>query len=94
MELFRLLGTIAIDISQARNAIDVLQDYVRAAVKAENVSVVRTIIEQNRILIDFLKRFMPRGVVLDSGTLVGELTPAIDMQLSDRLRNAQRGNTR
>lgn len=74
--------------------IDVLQDYVRAAVKAENVSVVRTIIEQNRILIDFLKRSMPRGIVLDSGALVGELTPAIDMQLSDRLRNAQRGNTR
>lgn len=74
--------------------IDVLQDYVRAAVKAENVSVVRTIIEQNRILIDFLKRSMPRGVWLDSGVMVGELTPAIDMRLSERLRNAQRGNTR
>lgn len=74
--------------------IDVLQEYVRAAVKAENGNLVRTLIEQNQILMDFLTRFMPRGVLLDSGALVGELTPAIDMRLSDRLRNAQRGNTR
>lgn len=46
------------------------------------------------ILIDFLARSMPHGVMLDSGVLVGELTPAIDIQLSDRLRNTQRGNTR
>lgn len=74
--------------------IDVLQEYVRAAVKAENGNLVRTLIEQNQILMDFLTRSMPHGVLLDSGALVGELTPAIDMRLSDRLRNAQRGNTR
>lgn len=74
--------------------IDVLQDYVRAAVGAENGNLVRTLIEQNQILMDFLTRSMPHGVLLDSGALVGELTPAIDMRLSDRLRNAQRGNTR
>lgn len=74
--------------------IDVLQNYVRSAVKDENGNLVRTLIEQNQILMDFLTRSMPRGVLLDSGALVGELTPAIDMRLSDRLRNAQRGNTR
>ena len=46
------------------------------------------------ILIDFLARSMAHGIMLDSGALVGELTPAIDIQLSDRLRNTQRGNTR
>lgn len=74
--------------------IDVLQGYVAAAVRSENEGVRKTIIEQMQLLIDFLARAMPQGVRLDSGVLVGELTPAIDIQLSDRLRNAQRGNTR
>lgn len=74
--------------------ISVLQDYVRAAVKAENGDVVRTLIEQNELLMDFLTRSIPRGVRLDSGALVGELTPAIDFQLSTRWEHAQRGNTR
>ena len=74
--------------------IDTLQDYVRAAVKAENEGIRKTLIEQTRLLIDFLARSMPQGVRLDSGVLVGELTPAIDMQLSDRWTHAQRGNTR
>ena len=33
-------------------------------------------------------------VSLDSGVLVGELTPAIDARLSDRLMHSRRGNTR
>ena len=74
--------------------IDVLQDYVRAAVRAENEGVRKTLIEQTQLLIDFLARSMPHGVQLDTGVLVGELTPAIDMQLSDRWNHAQRGNTR
>ena len=74
--------------------IDVLQDYVRAAVRGENEGVRKTLIEQMQLLIDFLARSMPQGVRLDSGVLVGELTPAIDMQLSDRWNHAQRGNTR
>lgn len=74
--------------------IDVLLDYVRSAVRAENEGVRKTLIEQTQLLIDFLARSMPQGVRLDSGVLVGELTPAIDMQLSDRWNHAQRGNTR
>lgn len=74
--------------------IDVLQDYVRAAVRAENEGVRKTLIEQTQLLIDFLARSMPHGVQLDTGVLVGELTPAVDMQLSDRWNHARRGNTR
>jgi len=37
---------------------------------------------------------MPSAVRLDSGALVGELTPAIDAGLSDRWQHTQRGNVR
>jgi len=74
--------------------IDLLQGYISAAVRAENEGIRATLIEQNRLMMGFLARIMPKGVMLDSGALVGELTPAIDMQLSDRLAHAQRGNTR
>lgn len=74
--------------------IAVLQGYVADAVRQENEAIIRTMIEQNRIMQDFLKRIIPRSVLLDSGALVGELTPAIDNQLADRLEHAMRGNTR
>ena len=80
--------------AEAIAPIDTLLDYVRIAVRGENEGVRKTIIEQTQLLIDFLARSMPRGVRLDSGVLVGELTPAIDMQLSDRWMHSQRGNTR
>lgn len=74
--------------------IDTLQTYIRDAVQSQDEAIIRTLIEQNRILMDFLARIMPSGVRLDSGALVGELVPAIDGKLSDRWRHAQRGNTR
>ncbi len=74
--------------------IALLQDYVKAAVRSENEDISRTLIEQNRILIDFLARFMPTVVKLDSGALVGALTPAIDGRLADQWNYARRGNTR
>lgn len=74
--------------------ISVLQGYVTDAVRTENEAIVRTMIEQTRNMQDFLRRTMPRSVLLDSGTLVGELTPAIDNQLADRLEHTRRGNTR
>lgn len=80
--------------AEAIAPIDTLLDYVRIAVRGENDGVRKTLIEQTQLLIDFLARSMPHGVRLDSGVLVGELTPAIDMQLSDRWNHAQRGNTR
>lgn len=80
--------------SEAIAPIDTLLDYVRIAVRGENEGVRKTLIEQTQLLIDFLARSMPHGVMLDSGVLVGELTPEIDMRLSDRWNHAQRGNTR
>ena len=74
--------------------IDVLLDYVRTAVKAENEDVRKALVEQTQRLIDFLAGSMPQGVTLDSGALVGELVPAFDAKMSDRLNHAMRGNTR
>lgn len=74
--------------------ISLLQDYVKDAVKGENESIVQTLVEQNRLLMEFLARSIPKVVELDSGALVGNLIPALDMGLSDRLAHAQRGNTR
>lgn len=80
--------------AEAIAPITVLQDYVRKAVKEENNGLVRTLVEQNQILMDFLTRIIPSAVRLDSGELVGALTPAIDVQLSDRWNHVKRGNTR
>lgn len=74
--------------------IDVLQGYVAAAVRAENEGIIRTLIEQNQLMMDFLLRNMPKEVLLDKGVLVGQLTPDIDRNLSDRWTFAERGNTR
>lgn len=74
--------------------IDVLLGYVRTAVQTENEGIIRTLIEQNRNLMDFLARIIPSGVRLDSGVLVGELVPAIDSRLADRWSHSKRGNTR
>ena len=45
-------------------------------------------------IIDLLHTMTDMKVVLESGTLVGALTPAIDRQLSDRWNHARRGNSR
>ncbi len=74
--------------------IDLLQDYIRAAVQAKDNAIIDTLIEQNRMLITFLQKNMPSLVRLDSGALVGELIPAVDVSLSDRWINTKRGNTR
>lgn len=74
--------------------IDVLQEYVRNAVRSETGNISRIIIEQTSLLIDFLRRTIPKDVVLDSGAMIGALTPAIDMKLADRYSHTQRGNVR
>ena len=74
--------------------IDTLQAYIRTAVKENDEALIRTLIEQNRLMMDFLSRLIPRAVQLDTGALVGELVPAIDGRLSDRYAHAMRGNTR
>lgn len=80
--------------AEAIAPIGVLQGYVREAVRRENEAVGRIIIEQNRLMMDFLRRIVPNDIRLDTGALVGELTPAIDEGLNVRYRNAGRGNVR
>lgn len=74
--------------------IDLLQGYIRAAVRAEDEGIRATLIEQNTALMDFLRRNMPKAVLLDTGAMVGELTPAIDAGLADKWEHTKRGNTR
>lgn len=51
--------------------IDTLKRYVSDAVRQETEGIVETLIEQNRILIEFLQRNMKKNIVLDTGVLVG-----------------------
>jgi gas vesicle protein len=80
--------------AEAVAPISKLTGYVREAVKAENENIGRIIIEQNQILIDFLKRTMPHDVLLNGNALVGELIPAVDTGLADRYMHGLRGNVR
>ena len=74
--------------------IDVLQTYVRDAVRSETGLIGRIMIEQTERLIDALGRMIPKDVTLDKAALVGALLPAVDTGLSDRYIHAQRGNVR
>ena len=81
---------------EAVSPISVLQGYIREAVRAEsnNETLGRIIIEQNQILIDFLRRAMPHDVLLNGNALVGELIPAVDSGMADRYAHTMRGNVR
>lgn len=79
---------------EAAAPISVLQKYVRAAVRAENNGLMDALADQNRAMMDFLESVIPKTVMLDTGALVGELTPAVDVRLAERLNHARRGNTR
>lgn len=79
---------------EAAAPISVLQKYVQAAVRAENSGLIEQLASQNRAMMDFLESVIPRQVRLDTGALVGELTPAVDVRLAERLAHSRRGNTR
>ena len=68
-----------------------LQSYVALAVRNENETLGRIIIEQTRTLMEFLLDIMPDEVRLDTGALVGELTPALDARLADVWNHKKRG---
>lgn len=77
--------------AEAIAPIDVLQGYVSAAVRNETADIGRILIEQTRIMMDFLKENMPDAVRLDTGALVGALTPAVDARLADVWNHKRRG---
>ena len=74
--------------------IDVLQQYVKEAVREETGEIAGVISKQFAILIDFLQKNMPQNVFLDSRVLVGELAPGINTYLGKVYNNEMRGNTR
>lgn len=74
--------------------IGTLQAYIRESVKEKDEALIRTLIEQNQRMMDFLERVIPHDIRLDSNALVGELVPAIDMGLNDRYSHTRRGNVR
>lgn len=80
--------------AEAIAPIDTLQSYVRTAVRDETDGIRETIIAQTRLLMDLLRRIIPQEITLDSGALVGALTPSMDMRMADKYRHALRGNTR
>ena len=80
--------------AEAVTPISKLLDYVTTAVRNENGNLGRIIIEQNKLLMDFLKRSMPHDVLLNGNALVGELIPAVDTGLADRYMHGLRGNVR
>lgn len=80
--------------AEAIAPIDVLQTYVREAVRAENENIGRIMIEQTGRLIDALARMIPHDVTLDKAVLVGALLPDVDTGLADRWMHASRGNVR
>ena len=57
----------------------------------EDSSQIVMLLDRIATLIQELKKMK---IYLDSGTMVGELVPAIDSRLSDRWNHALRGNTR
>lgn len=80
--------------AEAIAPIDTLKSYVRTAVRDETDGIRETIIAQTRLLMDLLRRIIPQEITLDSGALVGALTPSMDMRMADKYRHALRGNTR
>lgn len=79
---------------EAVTPIDVLQNYVRQAVRQENGDIISVLIEQNRMLMDFLQKNMQKTIVLDSGVLVGELAEPINKKLGVIYNKNNRGYTR
>ena len=80
--------------AEAIAPIDVLQQYVKEAVKQETGEIADTIRDQFSNLISFLQKNMPQNVFLDSRALVGELAPGINTYLGKVYNNEMRGNTR
>lgn len=80
--------------AEAIAPIDKLQQYVSDAVAANNAIIADAINDGVVRIIDFLQRNNNANmqVVLDSGTLVGELAPALDSKLGNMVNKRNRGN--
>lgn len=72
-----------------------LMNDIRTAVAAENDDVIQKVNEMFNKLLNMLEQYFPEfanlKMVLDSGTIVGELAPAMDEELGDIIRKKERG---
>lgn len=73
---------------------DTMLNMIRQAVALETGEIVKALYDLFYKLFDILGQYFPEfanmKVVLDSGALVGEITPAIDEELGRRMRKAER----
>lgn len=73
---------------------DTMLNMIRQAVSLETGEIVKALYDLFYKLFDILGQYFPEfanmKVVLDSGALVGEITPAIDEELGRRMRKAER----
>ena len=73
---------------------ETMLNMIRQAVSLETGEIVKALYDLFYKLFDILGKYFPEfanmKVVLDSGTLVGEITPAIDEELGRRMRKAER----
>ena len=75
----------------SRVADDLKNELQSNSFRNEDSSQIVMLLNQIATLIQELKKMK---ICLDSGVMVGELVPAIDIRLSDRWSHAKRGNTR
>lgn len=77
--------------AEAVAPISVLQSYVSDAVRAENIGLASRLDQLITLLQLHLPELAQRVVVLDSGEMVGALTPALDYQLGLIMAGKERG---
>lgn len=76
--------------------IDRLKAYIDESVKHRNIDLIESLEIQISRLILFMQNYFPENyqIMLDTGTLAGELTPTINSRLAEIYKNNKRGNTR
>ncbi len=80
--------------AEAIAPIDTLQKYIREAVApAQSGENTTEIIDLLRRILRALEALKGLSVLLDTGAIVGEITPAIDAKLNTRYAHMRRGNT-
>ena len=76
--------------------ISTLQAYISDSVNSRNNEIIQAFEMQISRLISFMQDYFPADykILLDTGTLAGELTPQINSKLANTYRHNKRGNTR
>lgn len=80
--------------AEAIAPIDVLQDYVRQAVRENNAVVLDAMTARMNRIIELLEGFERMDVCLDTGALVGEISEPINRKLGTIYNRNNRGNAR